>query len=135
MYCAMPDITILAEPSSTNQACCAFLPKYDYLSHIYTYYLIKFAQHQMIQYAHGAAQQNLSQDLIKGFSLLIADNLIVESFTKTIDPIFLKIQALMKVTENLNITKNMLLPRLISGKLSVEDLDIQFPPSMQQDAN
>jgi len=89
----------------------------------------------MIQYAHGAAQQNLSQDLIKGFSLLIADNLIVESFTKTIDPIFLKIQALMKVTENLNITKNMLLPRLISGKLSVEDLDIQFPPSMQQDEN
>lgn len=134
MYCAMPDITILAEPSSTNQACCAFLPKYDYLSHIYTYYLIKFAQHHMIQYAHGAAQQNLSQDLIKGFSLLSADKLIVESFTKTIDPIFLKIQALMKVTENLNITKNMLLPRLISGKLSVENLDIQFPPSMQTTA-
>lgn len=36
MYCAMPDITILAEKSATNQACCAFIPKYDYLSYIYT---------------------------------------------------------------------------------------------------
>lgn len=27
--------------------------------------------------------------------------------------------------------RNLLLPRLISGKLSVEDLDIQFPPSME----
>ena len=25
-----------------------------------------------------------------------------------------------------------MLPRLISGKLSVEDLDIHFPPSMQE---
>lgn len=30
-------------------------------------------------------------------------------------------------------TKNLLLPRLISGKLSVEELDIQFPPSMQEE--
>ena len=29
-------------------------------------------------------------------------------------------------------TRDLLLPRLISGKLSVEDLDIQFPPSMQE---
>jgi len=29
-------------------------------------------------------------------------------------------------------TRDLLLPRLISGKLSVEDLDIQFPPSMRE---
>ena len=29
-------------------------------------------------------------------------------------------------------TRDNLLPRLISGKLSVENLDIQFPPSMQE---
>jgi type I restriction enzyme S subunit len=33
----------------------------------------------------------------------------------------------------LEYTKNQLLPRLISGKLSVENLNIQFPPSMQSD--
>lgn len=30
-------------------------------------------------------------------------------------------------------TRDLLLPRLISGKLSVEDLDIQFPPSMKEE--
>ncbi len=29
-------------------------------------------------------------------------------------------------------TRDRLLPRLISGKLSVEDLDTQFPPSMRE---
>lgn len=32
-------------------------------------------------------------------------------------------------------TRNLLLPRLISGKLSVENLDIQFPPSMTEELN
>ncbi|MFT6624253.1 MAG: type I restriction enzyme S subunit [Cycloclasticus sp.] len=133
MYCAMPDITILAEPSATNQACCAFLPKEKYLSYIYTYYLIKFSQIHMIQYAHGAAQQNLSQDLIKGFNLLLADKESIQKFGETIEPIFEEIKILMRGNENLTKTKESLLPRLISGKLSVEDLDIQFPPSMQEE--
>lgn len=30
-------------------------------------------------------------------------------------------------------TRDLLLPRLISGKLSVEDLDIQIPPSIQEE--
>jgi type I restriction enzyme S subunit len=32
--------------------------------------------------------------------------------------------------ENLTKTRDLLLPRMISGKLSVEHLNIQFPPSM-----
>jgi hypothetical protein len=31
------------------------------------------------------------------------------------------------------ITRDLLLPRLISGKLSVEDLDIEFPPGMAEE--
>ena len=38
---------------------------------------------------------------------------------------------LISANENLNKTRDLLLPRLISGKLSVENLDIQFPPNMQ----
>jgi len=30
-------------------------------------------------------------------------------------------------------TRDLLLPRLISGKLSVEHLDIQFPPGMAEE--
>ena len=134
MYCAMPYITILSETSSTNQACCAFLPKDEYLTCTYTYYLIKFVQKHMIQYAHGAAQQNLSQDLIKNFNLLVADKGTIEAFHGVINPIFEQIKLLMKQNRNLDESKSSLLPRLISGKLSVENLDIKFPPSMINNA-
>ncbi|MGH8502454.1 MAG: restriction endonuclease subunit S [Gammaproteobacteria bacterium] len=45
-----------------------------------------------------------------------------------------QVSLLAKCLENLTATRNALLPRLISGKLSVEDLDIQYPPSMREEA-
>ena len=130
MYCAMPDITILAEDAATNQACCAFSPKKKNFCYSYTYYLIKFSQNEMIQFAHGAAQQNLSQELIKGFKLLVASEYLIKDFSKKVIPIFDEIKNLFKVNENLEETKNALLPRLMSGKLAVEDFAVQLPPSM-----
>ncbi len=49
-------------------------------------------------------------------------------------PFFSEIKLLAQQIANLAQTRDLLLPRLISGKLSVEDLDIQFPPSMQDEA-
>jgi type I restriction enzyme, S subunit len=45
---------------------------------------------------------------------------------------FQSIEILLKEVINLKQTRDRLLTRLISGKLSVEDLDIQFPPSMTE---
>lgn len=132
MYCAMPDISILSQPSCINQACCAFLSKKENISHIYTYYLIKNAQVELIKYAHGAAQQNLSQELIQNFSILIAPSELRNQFHNVLEPLFEEIKMLNQQIFNLDRQKRDLLPRLISGKLSVEDLDIQFPPSMQE---
>ncbi|MEO0520112.1 MAG: hypothetical protein AAF171_22735 [Cyanobacteria bacterium P01_A01_bin.116] len=39
----------------------------------------------------------------------------------------------MKKEKVLSQTRDRLLTRLISGKLFIEDLDIQFPPSMTTD--
>ena len=49
-------------------------------------------------------------------------------------PFLLRFKALCAANQTLTQTRDLLLPRLISGKLSVEDLDIQFPPSMQEEA-
>lgn len=42
-------------------------------------------------------------------------------------------EMLESVNDNLQYSRNLLLLRLLSGKLSVEDLDIQFPKSMEDD--
>jgi hypothetical protein len=46
---------------------------------------------------------------------------------------FSQIHILSRQIENLVRTRDLLLPRLISGKLSVENLDIQFPLSMAEE--
>ena len=45
-----------------------------------------------------------------------------------------QIEVLQQVIRKAEKTRDMLLPRLISGKLSVENLDIQFPPGMEESA-
>jgi len=59
----------------------------------------------------------------------------VKLFSKQVDPIFELRSQLEASNDNLTKTRDLLLPRLISGKLSVEDLDIQFPPSMLDEAD
>ena len=135
MYCAMPAISILGVDSATNQACCVFFPKDAYFHYTYSYLLIKFAQKHMVNFAHGAAQQNLSQELIKGFPLLTPTKDLIVDFSKMAEPIFVQVEQLMRVNAQLQKTRDLLLPRLISGKLSVENLDIQFPSSMKEPAH
>lgn len=55
-----------------------------------------------------------------------------DKFDELIEPILSEKDNLSLANESLVKTKNMLLSRLISGKLSVENLDIQFPPGMME---
>ena len=57
------------------------------------------------------------------------------TFDSIVRPMSDLIRALARQNEPLTQTRDLLLPRLISGKLSVEDLDIQFPPSMTGESN
>ena len=44
-----------------------------------------------------------------------------------------KIEVLRQAIRRSEKIRNLLLPRLISGKLSVQNLDIQFPPGMAEE--
>jgi len=57
---------------------------------------------------------------------------ITGNFEGKVRPIFQQIESLLKQNRNLVQTRDRLLPRLISGKLSVENLDIHFPLSMAE---
>jgi type I restriction enzyme, S subunit len=131
MYCAMPDISIISNDAATNQACCAFIPHNSAFHHSYCFFLIKFAQLQLVMFAHGAAQQNLSQDIIKKFHVLLPSESLILDFGKKAEPLFESIESLMRANLQLKVTRDALLPRLISGKLAVDALEIRFPPSFE----
>ncbi len=79
-----------------------------------------------------AAVPGLNRKQAYSNTFLFPGNELVRLFAEKASPIFDLKSELEAVNNNLTKTRDLLLPRLISGKLSVEDLDIQFPPSMQE---
>ncbi|HEY8096216.1 MAG TPA: restriction endonuclease subunit S [Methylobacter sp.] len=57
---------------------------------------------------------------------------LINKYAEVADSQFEMKQYLTRQNENLIVARDRLLPRLISGKLSVENLDIQFPPGMEE---
>jgi len=85
-------------------------------------------------FANGANVLHLKADLVTQQVIVIPPIDLREKFDEIAGPMHKQIEYLRKKNKNLMETKNMLLPRLISGKLSVENLNIQFPPSMQEES-
>ena len=75
-------------------------------------------------YITGAAQPKINQDNLNRISILSPPQRVLERFDKMIAPIFDNIVALDLKNTNLRQTRDLLLPKLISGEIDVSDLDI-----------
>lgn len=96
----------------------------------YLYYLLKtaFANEDII--GNGSIFNSVGKDELAKFPIFEPEPSLVERFDEIASKIDEQITALIHATECLKSSRDALLPRLISGKLSVENLDIQFPPGM-----
>jgi type I restriction enzyme S subunit len=88
---------------------------------------------QMTTVAKGAAYPATSFDDFEKAKLLVPSDDLLKSFHEKAEPLFRQKHLLQRQVERLTQTRNLLLPRLISGKLSVENLDIQFSPGMTEE--
>ena len=68
---------------------------------------------------------------LKQLKVCVPAEAVLDAFRKIVLPMLDEMAVLTSSNEQLSAAAKQLLPRLISGKLPVEVLDIQFPPSMQ----
>lgn len=115
---------ILTQPSTTNQACCSLVPKTQEYNYIFAYLTLLERRKELVQLSMGAAQQNINQIVIKNFSCLKPPKKLVQEFLEIINFHFELIKKLRKKNLVLIRTRDMLLPKLISGEIDVSDLDI-----------
>jgi type I restriction enzyme, S subunit len=92
------------------------------------YYTLKFLK--LENFNAGAGVPSLNRNHLGGLHMSVPPKTLQDKFDKNISVIFNQKENIAYLTEILKQTRDRLLTRLISGKLSVEDLDIQFPPSM-----
>ena len=81
----------------------------------------------------GSTFPELTKGTFKKLEILTPPERMMERFNQISRPILTAIENTLEENRMLTKTRDLLLPRLISGKLSVADLDIQFPPSMRED--
>ncbi|MFD3318206.1 restriction endonuclease subunit S [Alteromonas macleodii] len=86
----------------------------------------------MKAFANGANVLHLKPDLVTQQKILMPPTYLREQFDKVVTPIHKKMNELSSANDTLEQTKLSLLPRLMSGKLSVADLDIKYPPCMRE---
>ena len=91
----------------------------------WAYYSIKNLKPQIELYgASGATMTNLSKGKFSNLQLVKPNDELIEKYFDIVYPKFEMIKKLSQINKTLTEQKDSLLPCLISGKLSVEDLDI-----------
>ncbi len=83
--------------------------------------------------ATGTRMPRADWAFLEKLELKIPHPQLLQIYQSRFDEIISLIENLLQINQQALETRDLLLPRLISGKLSVADLDIQFPPSMRDD--
>lgn len=114
-----------------NQSCYALMPRVK--GSVYFHFL---SMKNAITYIKGVSKSgvfdNIIVDTFNVVPILLPSQALIAEFNEIASPIFKQLGVLLEANEHLLKTRDKLLPRLISGKLSVENLDIRFPPSMEK---
>jgi type I restriction enzyme S subunit len=103
--------------------------KQGFNSYLFNLLKVAFANEDII--GNGAIFNSVGKDELSKFAVFSPPQPLVRRFDEMACSIEKQLEVLTESIRNLVKTRDLLLPRLISGKLRVDELDIQFPPSMQ----
>lgn len=111
---------ILATDAATNQACCAFFPRHKQFSSEFAFFTLLENRERIIGMRLGAAQQNISQVILRNFEVIVPASELIDRFSTTAAAIMSTVRNLQIQVRNLSETRDLLLPRLLSGQIKLE---------------
>lgn len=116
---------VYGEDYLLNQRVAKLKPKSaSYFEYVYLLFRSDILRKKLENYANGAAQQNLSPVDTMELAFITPNDYLIKKFSRLTSSFFDEIIILYKKNQILQETRDLLLPRLISGKLNVEDLEM-----------
>jgi len=116
-------VALTSVPSQTNQQINTIVCK-DGVSPYFVYLtMVGMADHIRMLGSSGSATNNLNKGQFSKIELVIPESSDMSEFTAHVEPLFEAIKHNQKENALLAETRDTLLPRLMSGELSVADLD------------
>lgn len=119
MYAGVGKLGINSIEMTCSQATCVIKPK-SYCSVYYLFSWLKLNKVYLENISSGAAQQNISQKIIKKIRFLCPTKEIIRAYDQMVVPMWDEILFLKKKNKLLEQQRDLLLPRLMSGKLEVK---------------
>ncbi|CBL43984.1 Type I restriction-modification system specificity subunit [gamma proteobacterium HdN1] len=110
---------VLAISAASNQACCALFPKNKELTTEFTHLFAMNSKQGLINLSQGAAQNNISQQIIRNFPFVLPSELILKEFNDVVSNIYNQKFNLERQNISLLKARDLLLPKLMSGELTV----------------
>lgn len=110
------------EKGVLNQRLCKFVPKYDYVSKYYIYSLVYPKLSFVQSYKVGTTVSHLGKADIDRFKVIVPPEDIIMQYSKIVNSYFAEIIKVSNENQILSFLRDTLLPKLMSGKLSVEEV-------------
>ncbi|MEG3941463.1 restriction endonuclease subunit S [Microcoleus sp. S36b_A3] len=95
------------------------------VTNYYLYFAIKAQLEHLKSISTGSATKFLTLTILNNLNIIVSLPDIQYKFAKFISVVFSEIELLQAKNDNLRQTRDLLLPRLISGEIDVENLDIK----------
>ncbi len=115
-------VALVGVPMAMNQSCYGIQGKNGWCP-FFTYLVIRRAVAELQTRAHGSVFDTITRDTFKTINFVNPNSAVIEKFEKTIAPLMARILNNRKENVSLSQTRDLLLPRLISGKLRVRDAE------------
>ncbi len=110
-------VSFLGSRATTNQAVCSLIPKPQF--EYFNYFMMRSATAEMEKKAVGSAQQNISKGIIEETSVVLPSTEVLARFNLAVGPLFENWISSIKQSGTLATIRDTLLPKLLSGELSL----------------
>ncbi len=114
---------INSQPACTNQGFITCLPNHRVPAEQICFW-VRDNTDRIISLASGATFKEISKRVFKTIDFLVAPARVTEPFVEKTRPMIDLVECLDAMNQNLRATRDLLLPKLISGEIDVSDLDI-----------
>ena len=112
------------EKGVLNQRLCKFVPKYDYVSKYYIYSLVYPKLAFVQSYKVGTTVSHLGKADIDRFKVIVPPEDIIMQYSKIVNSYFAEIVKVSNENQILSSLRDTLLPKLMSGEFSVEEVSL-----------
>ena len=124
-------VAINTKQACTNQGFITCIPNAS-LSAYQMYFWLAENKEKIISIASGATFKEINRTTFRGLPIVIPNSSISQQFNEMVSPVCKEIENLITKNANLRRTRDLLLPKLISGEVNVEGLDIETCEGMSE---